>query len=975
MIMHVFNKVNITFPGRILSLLFLHILLSNINTGYAQANNESTLLGTDVSYARKTERTCIFSRAQFKYSLGNDEYLNRWVDRPLLVDAKLDNNKAANDLMSLQAYEQMQQTALNYGLDGFSFFPQTTSRAKIYALTKESSVKNFQLLSEFTGNNVSKADVIRLALDNAASFKINGKVVITSYNADEDDLASWQSNLASLKQQYSSQFIFLPSVTKFAGKPINFWQKKFHNHKLTAEDINSIKNYLRQWAQATDGLYFSNVISLYDEHRNFDNEFYRDFVVRLMKSVLNEPGLKDKYFGLSACIGHENATRFGYTLSSNGTKTLRQSMETALNAKPDIINIPEWDEQNENTSLRPTVYNGSSSMRIIRYYTAVNKNESLASIPNDNTGLPNLIISYRKTLTLGEKLSIELLNVPDGTEKSTYNTVLILKDLKGNTIYQSSAENFSVDKLNDITITLPTETYAGNNVLIPELEIKINNKTININEGLQYIELRPTWNWDYKWVKQPVRDLLNLSKINFQASPDANNSAQLNISASVIAEEPLAQVEVLNNNNVVYSYAANNNWHEDDKQVILSFTMQAFKNSAQQLNGTISLQNATGKWFIPKTINNASAAGQVLSFNNMKAGVQRQRILLVIPRLDIAKGNLSVQLPGIFTGIISLEKIMHQGIIGFSGADAFNLVISNYLRQNKIPENLNLKNVEFSVPVIPDMPASVYHLQLISVSGKIYRSTPVSAPVNDNTSKTTITVYSDTKNAPVSISVNKNEVPNIIYEFNPQHGSVFITNAGRCFWGILGGYFAQATEVGGGNLGDDIPFIDMKDYPDNTHKTAPDWITLDDKSYALQFDGKGTFISLPQGAIPRRAGYSIDMNIYPEETNGQQTIIAQQSVYLGSISIFSDNGTLKVSFSGENTSIKNASTGLSLSKNQWNHLKINYDQQNLTVEVNGTKGKTISVPGPGLYETATVVGGYGSQWFKGKIKSLSIKHG
>lgn len=972
--MHVFKKVNITFSRRILSLLFLHILLSNINTGYAQANNQSTLLGTDISYERKTERTYIFSRAQFKYSLGNDEYLSKWVDRPLLVDAKLDNNKAANDLMSLQAYEQMQQTALNYGLDGFSFFPQTTSRIKIYALTKESSVKSFQLLSEFTGNNVSKADVIRLALDNATSFKINGKVVITSYNADEDDLATWQNNLASLKQQYSSQFIFLPSVTKFAGKPINFWQKKFHNNKLTAEDISSIKNYLRQWAQATDGLYFSNVISLYDEHRNFDNEFYRDFVIRLIKSVLNEPGLKNKYFGLSACIGHENATRFGYTLSSNGTKTLRQSMETALNAKPDIINIPEWDEQNENTSLRPTVYNGSSSMRIMRYYTAVNKNESLASIPNDNTSLPNLIISYRKTLTLGEKLSIELLNVPDGTEKSTYSAVLTLKDLKGNTIYQSSAESFSADKLSDITITLPTETYTGNNVLIPELEIKANNKIVNINEGLQYIELRPTWNWDYKWVKQPARDLLNLSKINFQVSPDANNPAQLTVSANVIAEESLTQVEVLDNNNVVYSYAANNNWHEDDKQVILSFTMQAFKNSVQQLNGTITLQNATGKWFIPKTINNASAARQVLSFNNMKTGVQRQRILLAISRSDIAKGNLSVQLSGIFTGTISLEKIMQQEIIGFSGSDAFNLVISHYLRQNKIPENLNLKNVEFSVPVIPDMPASVYHLQLISVSGKIYRSIPVSASAHDN-AVTRITVYSDTKNAPVSISVNKNEVPNIIYEFNPQHGSVFITNAGRCFWGILGGYFAQATEVGGGNLGDDISFIDMKDYPDNTHKTAPAWITLDDKSYALQFDGKGTFVSLPQGVIPRRAGYSIDMDIYPEEANGQQTIIAQQSVYLGSISIFSDNGILKVSFNGENTSIKNASTGLSLLTNQWNHLKINYDQQNLIVEVNGTKGKTLSIPGPGLYETATVVGGYGAQWFKGKIKSLSIKHG
>ena len=926
----------------------------------------------DVERPRAADRTYIFSRSQLKYGLESDSYLNRWVDRPLFVNPEL-KEEGDEGRITYPSFVRIQQNYKNYGLDGMAFFPETSGRSLAYEYTKRSGQDGFSLLTEFTtiDGKPSKSDVLKMALENSASLRFKGKVVITSYGADRKPVSYWTKIIADLKKQHGDSFLFLPSITRFAGESASAWLDKFHANTITEQDIVKIKADLREWLRATDGIYFASISSVRDSDRRFDAVFYREFVIRVMRSVLAEPEFSGKYFGLQAQVGHENVTRFGYTFDSNATKTLRQSLTTALEAQPDIINIPEWDEQNENTSLRPTVYNGTSSLRIMRYYMAGQRKATLEPLPQDDTSVPNLILSYRKLLTLGEEMQLELLNIPDTPQSAAYSVQLSLVDAAGKSVYESPRVAFDGKALQERTLTIPSETLAAHRLLFPRLTVTTGNRQQQFGEGLHYIELRPTWNWDYKWVKTPLRDLMAAQNVSLQVfAPDAQKTRT--VTAQFATNEPLAYVELLDNDDVVYSAGGNDEWRENAEQVILSLAWQSPHATSKPLlvPGSITLQNATGRWQTFEGRNAPLLKEQTLS--GIKAGVWQRRVLVAVPRSAVAAALLQINLPGVYEGNVKVQEIMDRTVFAVPGPNRFNLAISRYVRQLSMPNHLKQQQVQFTTPILADLPNSVLHLQAIGVSGKTYRSQPV--VLGQATTQTKkIEVYSSTQSAPVAAQVAAANVPDIRYEFNPANGSALFTAAGRPFWGILGGYFTQVTERGGGESGDGTPFIGSKGYPENALQSAPSWVK-DEGTDALQFDGIGTFLSLPQGVIPRRAGYTIEMDIKPENSTGKQIIIAHLSYYPGSLMVYTENGILKADFLGEKKGAANLNSQLALPAGQWSKLTIRCNQNQLIFDVNGKVSRTLTVPGPGLYETATVVGGYGENWFKGMIKSLRINH-
>jgi hypothetical protein len=967
-----------------ISRCLLAVLLFAGSLAHADSQQMRALV-PDATRARKTERTHVFSRAQFIYSLGNADYLHHWVDRPLFVDPALDQDKERIALMSLQSYRKMQETALQYGLDGFAFFPQTTRRAPFFELTRQSNLPNFSLLSEFfsADQQTSKSDSLKMALANPASFRINGKVVITSYNADLKPVEYWQDELKKLHAEFGDTFLFLPDVIFFGGTSPNEWKRKFHDNSITKEDVENIKEYLRKWARATDGLYNAYVNGYHSPDRTFDTDFYRDFVIRLMKSVLAEPEFADKYFGLSSALGHENATRFGFTMSSDATKTLRDSFEAAMDAQPELINIPEWDEQNENTSLRPTVYNGLTSMRIMRYYTAKLRGEKNAPLPADDGSTPDIVITYRKTLVLGEKLKVELLNIPDASPAgSTPVTVrLSLLDANGKTVYEAPPQSFSGKTMEARDVIIPSENFAAQTVLRPRLEIENGGRTQTFEDGLQPLDLRATWNWDYKWVKQSLRDLLQpQGKATFEVgAPDASGARI--VRASFAADEPLQSVEVLDDNDTVYAYSTGENWHESTDQIVLKLNWLSFGNPSNGvlMQGNIALQNAAGArwktdktdWYLPEV------KEQTLVFSGKRASIWRRGALLAIPRAQAENAVLKIDLDGIYSGEIPVRDILQKTIYGIPGPRGFNLVIDHNFTQDVLPDHINEKSAAFQTLVKPDSPNAVLLLQAIGKSGRIYRSAPVLAGAGSTPGAAqAVTVYSASAKAPVEIKVPSSCVPDIRYQFDPSHGSILVADAGRPFWGILGGFFEQATARGGGNAGDSTPYIDSRNLPENIEKTAPAWVKTEGGENALQFDGIANYITLPQGVIPRRAAFTIEMDIKPDSATGKQLIIANRSYYPGSVSVYTQAGVLQADFldeSGKGTDA--ADSGLVLPAGKWSHLVIRYDQKNLVFEVDGQKSKSLPLAGPGVYDTASVVGGYGKDWFAGQIKSLRIAHG
>jgi hypothetical protein len=975
------------------SLLFAAALSTALPHSIARADSaQMQKLVPDATRARKTDHTFIFSRSQLKYGLQRDDYLNRWVDQPLFVDPKLRGDATERQANYFPSFQRIQKNFVDYGLDGMAFFPETSGRAIAYEYSQRSAMPGFKLLTEFTANDgtPSKSDVAKMALENPASLRFDDKLVITSYGAESKSPEHWQRVFADLKKQYGEQFIFLPSLGRFAGKSMTDWVRQFHANDVSAQDVAAIKDDLRKWARATDGLYFAGISSVRTDDRRFDEAFYRDFVIRLMKSVLAEPEFAGKYFALQAMVGHENPTRVGYTFDSNGTKTLRQSLATALEAQPEIIVIPEWDEQNENTSLRPTVYNGTSSMRLLRYYTSAQQNKKPAPLPGDDVAVPNLILSFRKTLVLGEKIELELVNVPDSATGSTpYTARVSLQDLSGKTVYSSPVFTFQSDRLQEERAILPSETLANEKVLRPRLEIESGGRRQTFADGLHYLDLRATWNWDSKWVKQPLRDLLRPSQVTFsvnalQSTPGLKDART--VSASFATDEPLAYVEVLDNDNIVYiappeAEEKENEWRENAEQVVISINWQSRHSlsKALLLKGEIALQNATARWLLPGDESNArglfTLQGQTLMLSNVKASNWQGRILLAIPRTQLDNAALKINLEGLYDGTIPVRQILQDGAFGVPGPYGFNMVISRYLNQLQMPHHLGTQNVQFeNIFIRPDLPLSVLHLQAIAQSGRVYRGAPLLAST-PAPNKTPISVYSNTKKQPVTLEVSASRVPDIVYDFNPRRGSILATDAGRPFWGILGGYFTQATERGGGESNDGSPFIRPGIYPEGVTKGAPDWVKTENGENALQFDGVGTYAILPQGVIPRRAGFTIEMDVKPDNEKGKQFLIGNRTYYMGSLAVFVDEGELAAEFLGEFSGTTGVKSGLKLPAGKWSHLTISYDQKNLVFDMDGQKSQPLKIEGPGLYDTLTIVGGFGEDWFAGQIKSLRIRHG
>src|SRR5690606_25445501 len=131
---------------------------------------------------------------------------------------------------------------------------------------------------------------------------------------------------------------------------------------------------------------------------------------------------------------------------------LRRSFEAAMAGSPDFIIIPEWDEQNEHTSLRPTVDNSFASQRIVKHYMRQARGLPPAPNPGDDPAIANLIVSYRKVLVLGESLEIEILNVPDSQASQNLTVTVELSDADGQLVHRFPPARLSTQKLHDVTL-------------------------------------------------------------------------------------------------------------------------------------------------------------------------------------------------------------------------------------------------------------------------------------------------------------------------------------------------------------------------------------------------------------------------------------------------------------------------------------------------------------------------------------------
>jgi len=928
-----------------------------------------------------TKRTLVFSRSQMKYGLDGN-YLRRWVDRPLLVDPAL-RVKEREYAMALPSYRRILKTVASCGLDGLAFFPETSGRQGAFEYTDRAAVPGVSLLPEFIAADSleGKRDVLRAALACRSCARIGNKILISSYRGDSLKAEQWKKLLDALREEFGDVLLFLPAISRPCGEGWNWWIDRFDSEQgIRAADRERLRQYLRTYAAATDGLYVASAASI-KKDRRFHHRFYREFLAPLFRDVLAEPDMSGKVFGLSACVAHINCTRLGYTLSDDGTRTLRNSFEAALSVRPDVIVIPEWDEQNENTSLRPTTDNSFSSRRIVRHYMQRIRKETPTPIPGDDARLPNIVLSYRKILTLGEELRLELLNVPDTDSDQTYSVRLMLRGMDGEVVHRFPERTFSRSELCDVTETIPSEALAAHSALVPALDVHYCGEERLVDHGWRPIQLRATWNWDYKWVKQPLRDLAQVQESKL-AIEKASDAGLVVLSGRICGEEPLASVEVMENGAVVYAVDP----RPDALRQLQDHVMLAFEYRSQRrhpIQGYVQVLEGGCRW--PASYQTPGYSwyldGKVLRLQRYVDW--RQNVAyLAVPKNDVARAVLRFQLGGL-EQTVPIRDVVDRDLITYHDGRDMTVTVSRFLKQNDHPPHLDKRDVSFRALVKPDMATSLFHVRAVTKSGRVFRSWPVRQEWLPETPLVELPVWSETRRARAAVKVSSVRVPDVEYRLDDRHGAALVTAAGRPFWGILGGYTDSVTARGGGESNDGTPFIRPDQYPPDAPCNAPQRCTEDGRT-ALRFSGRGAHIALPQGVLPRRGAFHLKLDVKPLSVK-PQILFVHRRHYPGSLTLGLDRGKLRGSFTTDQLRTHLFKTELAVAANQWSTVEVIYDLAGMRLRVNGQEAGPFECQGVGLYDMTSVVGGFGSGepvdeyndangWFDGYLAAISVSH-
>jgi len=618
--------------------------------------------------------------------------------------------------------------------------------------------------------------------------------------------------------------------------------------------------------------------------------------------------------------------------------------------------------------------------------------------PGDDLSCPDFIVTHRKQVMLGERMDLELLYVPDGANKDApYTVQLALKSIDGRVLKSFELAVFDGKALRDVTYDVPAEEFAGQQVLIPSLTVKsAGGRVFKFEEGLHHIVVRPTWNWDRKWVHQPLRDLVIPRKSVFRwtempeqwKSVAAAEPGLKMLEASFACDEPLAQVEVLENDDVVYAVDPVDEFKRNDPKTALFF-LELRSLRTRSVFGKAVLEGSEGAcWLrdafaLHQKAPSPPAAGKVLKIgSNVNCWISGW--FFTVPREEMEKAVLSVDTDAGRLAV-PLSKVVNSGSYSEAYKGGFNITISRYYKQPDIPVHVNGKQVSFTAPVKPELSNSVFHLRAVTKSGKIYRSRPILLPQTSGGGMTDINVFSERLDKGMALKVPAGQVPCITYDFTPEYGTTLHTGAGRPFWGNLGGYVDSSVGRGGGEGGTNgTPFALGRNYPADAMQTAPQWVQEGDR-WLLRFDGNGSHIVLPLETLPYRSGFRLRFEIRPSVLK-PAVLFIHHGYYIGSLSVkMKADGTVYGSYCDRFLKVHNFDTGSKVNAGKWSAVEIIYDQNSLQAGVDGSISPVFACPGRGLYQGTAVFGGFGGDdkeanfvgstgWFEGDLRALSIDH-
>ncbi len=920
-----------------------------------------------------TSRSYVFPRSQLKYG-HYQNYLNWWVDRPLIMERSLRYPTGVfKHIMKEDFLNNTVPIVKKYEVDGLANISSPPGHCRMYGETagwlKEAKVSGFLQLPEYGGGGGLNEKTyqyydktIKIALASPNSFKINGKVVVSNY------VAIWWKTPANLKKlldklrkDNGDTFYFVADMGAIVNR---FIRDQVVRHGLKADqapkaELEKLKADFRSWLDVSDGLLFAGTGHMSAHSSSyadkFDESYYRDLAIPTLLQVINEPKYGGrKIIGLSAVIGYTNFLS-GVNHSEMNTRRLRQTFEAAMSAKPDFINLPEWNEVNENTSIQPTVSNGWTTQRIIKRLMHFIKKEKPQPNKGDNLSIPNMAISYRKTMKYGEVLEIELLNIPDSDSAKTYSAQLVLKNFDGKVIQQFPAEKFTVKQMKDVTFNIPTAQFVNQAVLRPELNVISTDGKKYTFSNLHYVRLHPTVSWDYQSVKQCLRD--QIAPEAFKLDVKADNG-KVKISGSIETKEKLASVEILEDEREVFAVDRAGEF-DPNRDVVIYLEGSAAKNT--DLTGKITVKGASNIYARPIEHANSDFLGLKVSGNvlniNQRINTLHRSFLLRIPRKDAAGTILQCNLNG-RNFDLPVSQLQNAGSFGLALNKNQGFVKLSILnKQPDIPVRINGNSAKFSLTAVPTAKYPVYSLRVISVSGRIFRSKPFMPIIPPAKPTENLNVWSEFSNKPVSVKIAESRIPDLTFDYSPLNGDVL-----KCRWSSF-----WSAEMGGGTKYGDS--FNRSPYPKDAKASAPRKVKDENGKYCLEFDGKGTYAVIPREAFPR-GPFTLSFDL-KSRSKATQVVFRHHGIYIGSLTLMLRNGKLWANFTDSSLKDNPFDTGLQIPLNKWCRISVMYDYHRIVFAVND-KIRSYPFSKRALFFKPCVIGGHTRPGF-GLDNKMNVK--
>lgn len=924
-----------------------------------------------------SSRPLVFPRSQLKYGLFQN-YLDWWIDRPLFFRRSM-RKYPIGEFHHMQKESYIREIGIveMYEVDGLANISTTRSHLRLYEQaakwTKEAAPEKFKELPEFAfgaplsdKNYYLYRDTLKTALNSKYSFRLNGKVLITSYVADRWKPEQIKELTDKLKKDVSEEFLFVPDLTITLNKV----HRKYlaNNNKVSEDADKEFRRNLQAYLNVSDGVYISAPPKDREHNKtyvyHYDKKFVEDYLNPTLENIISNLENKGKLLGLGVKLAYINH-RSGINYGEFGTKSLRENFETALKVKPDFLILPEWDEVNENTCFQPTIQRSLSTQRIIKYYMRKLKGEKPTPNINDDLSIPNLIVSYPRTVKLGEPLRFELLNIPDSDSDKSYSAQLTLKTLNGRTVKKFPLEKFIVKNMNAVSYVIPSEELSSYQVLTPVLETVNPEGQRRLFDNLLYVRITPTWRWNYQYVKQPLRDMLFPEKADFAVIGSNNHYA---VSGSVKSEEKIISVEVMDNGKEVYGYDKANEF-DQEKNIVIAVRLTAAKRKA--LKGKMTIRNASSFYFRPKEGANQDfrmfkILNDGVEFTGQSINILLRCFYLTIPKKDKDKAVLEFDLDlGKFK--VPVKTLVKYGVYGKALPGRVFIRFDKMDCLPDIPIEINERNVSFKAGIFSENKFPVYHMRVITESGKIYRSAPV-MPEKAKGKDVKLNVFSEVSGKVETVDVKEDRIPDLDYIFNPSCGEVMRCDFGRFWDAELGAGFKY--------LG---PFNRNPSYPKNANFAAPGWVK-EGNAWMLEFDGEGNYINFPRETFPR-GSFTLEFDAFPESDEAR-VLFRHRGGYVGSLVLKLKKGKLFAAFTDMDIKTTDFETGLEMPAGKWSHLKVSYNLKEMRFDVNG-KSKSFPFSRRALYFKPAVFGGdtrkeFGikedMKFFKGKLKSLRIRH-